>query len=309
MLGLTQLRVFEAVTRAGSFTKAAERLGITPPGVSMHIAELEKQYRVRLFERVGRKVRLTAAGETLRHYAQRIFSLAEEAGRALEGEQYFRGARLRIAASHTTAGYLLGPVWEAIHRRYPDLQVELSVHSSRQVKDRLVALEVDLGMLTEAEVHPDLVLQPYASDPLVAVIARDHPWAGRRKVTIQELASQPLILRPGTVGRDLLERALSMARVEARARMEIHSIEAIKRAVESGAGVAVLAASAVLRDVWAGYLHALQIRDPALRVTFCLGCHRDRRESPLIRAIFEAVPRLSAPVFGRTVTGVPGRAG
>jgi DNA-binding transcriptional LysR family regulator len=297
------LRVFEAVTRTGSFARAAERLGITPPGVSMHIAELEKHYRVRLFERVGRKVRLTAAGEILRHYAQRIFSLAEEAGRALEGEQYFRGSRLRIAASHTPAGYHLGLVWQAVRRRYPDLQVELSVHSSRQVKERLLALEDDLGMLTESEAHRDLVLQPYAHEALVAVVARDHRWAGRRRVTIRELASQPLILRPGTVGRDMLEHALSAARVEARPRMEIDSTEAIKRAVESGAGVGVLPTSAVARDVKAGHLHALRIRDVSLHMTFSLACHRDRRDSPLIRAIFEAVPSVSAPVVARAAIG------
>src|SRR5581483_9538255 len=106
---LSQLRAFEAITRTGSFARAAERLHVTPPAVSLQVRQLEREYGVRLFERVGRHVRLTPAGEALRPYAQRIFALAEDAERVLQGTADFGGSRLRIAATPTMAGYYLAP--------------------------------------------------------------------------------------------------------------------------------------------------------------------------------------------------------
>ena len=109
MLGFAQLRAFEAVTRTGSFTKAAERLRVTIPAVSLQIRQLEREHGVTLFERLGRRVRLTPAGEMLRQYADRIFTLAHDAERALESTGDFRGTRLRLAATPTAAGYYLAP--------------------------------------------------------------------------------------------------------------------------------------------------------------------------------------------------------
>jgi aminoethylphosphonate catabolism LysR family transcriptional regulator len=293
MLGLVPLRVFDAITRAGSFTRAAERLAVTPPAVSLQIRNLERQYGVRLFERIGRRVRLTPAGEALRQYAQRIFALAEEAERALQGARGFMATRLRIAATPTTAGYHLGPFCKALRLRYPGLRLELSVQNSQRVRERLLELEDDLGMLGGEPGHPDLVLVPFARDPLVVIVAPDHPWARRRSIGLEALADQPLILRePGSNTREVVERRLRAVGVELGSTVEIASTEAIKRAVEAGTGVSVLAVAAVRRDVEAGHLRALRIRDPEAAVTLSLAYHRDRAESPLVRAVLDAVKRM-----------------
>ena len=118
MLGFSQLRAFEAVTRTGSFTKAAERLRVSVPAVSLQIRQLEREHDVRLFDRVGRRVRLTPAGEALRQYAERIFTLVHDAERALQGAGDFRGTRLRLAATPTAAGYL-APFWKRLRRATP----------------------------------------------------------------------------------------------------------------------------------------------------------------------------------------------
>jgi DNA-binding transcriptional LysR family regulator len=296
VLGFAQLRVFHAITATGSFTKAAERLAVTPPAVSLQVRHLERQCGVRLFERLGRRVRLTPAGDTLGQYTQRIFTLAEDAERALQGARGFVGARLRIAATPTIAGYYLGPFWQAVRRRYPRLRLELSVQNSQRVRERLLRLEDDLGMLGGDPDHPDLVFRPFARDPLVVIVAPDHSWARRRSVSWPALAAQPLIQRePGSSTRELMERRLRAAGIELSSTVEIASTEAIKRAVEAGTGVGVLATAAVRREVEAGHLHALRIRDRTVALTLSLAYSRERAESPLLRAVLEAVQPMMRP--------------
>src|SRR5262245_40520528 len=110
-INLGQLRVFEAVTRTGSFTQAAERLGVTPPAVRLQIRHLEQAHGVRLFDRLPKRVRLTSAGEQLAPYAQRIVALASDAERTLEATRSFSGGQLRIVASATAAAYYLPPLF------------------------------------------------------------------------------------------------------------------------------------------------------------------------------------------------------
>src|SRR5689334_10958720 len=290
MLGFSQLRAFEAVTRTGSFTKAAERLRVTIPAVSLQIRQLEREHGVRLFDRVGRRVRLTPAGEMLRQYADRIFTLTHDAERALQGTDDFRGTRLRVAATPTTAGYYLAPFWKRLRRRYPGLQLEVSVHNTRAVRQRLLALEDDLGMLGGATEDGALIVRPFARDTMVAIVSPEHPWARRRAVTLQALGREPLILRePGSAGRDRLERALRAAGIEPHAVMEMTSTEAIKQAVEANGGVGILARAVVARDVRGGHLRALAVRGGDLTIELAFAYHRERADSPLLRAVLDVV--------------------
>ena len=295
MLGFAQLRAFEAVTRTGSFTKAAERLRVTIPAVSLQIRQLEREHGVTLFERLGRRVRLTPAGERLRQYADRIFTLAHDAERALESTGDFRGTRLRLAATPTAAGYYLAPFWKRLRRRYPGLQLEVSVHNTRTVRQRLLALEDDLGMLGGGTEDGALIVRPFARDTMVAIVSREHPWAKRKAVTLKALGREPLILRePGSAGRELVERALRTAGIEPHAVMEMTSTEAIKQAVEANGGVAVLARAVVQRDVAGGHLRALAVRGGDLTLRLAFAYHRERANSPLLRAVLDVIvpPRV-----------------
>ena len=135
---LNQLRVFDAVVRAGSFARAAERLAVTPPAVSLQIRLLEEACGAPLFERVARRVRLTVAGETLAVYSARIFTLVTDAESALARDQGFAHARLRLVSGAGVAAYYLPPLWTAIVRRYPALQVQIAVGNSARVLEQLV---------------------------------------------------------------------------------------------------------------------------------------------------------------------------
>jgi DNA-binding transcriptional LysR family regulator len=292
-MNLGQLRMFEAVTRTGSFTGAAHRLGVTPPAVSLQIRQLEQAYGVRLFDRVRRRVRLTATGQRLQHYAQRIFALAGEAERALEQTRGFAGSRLRLVASATAAAYYLPPLLTELRRRHPGVGVQLDVGNSQRVRERILNLEGDLGAVGGESSHPDLVFQRLAEDPLVVIVAPGHPWARRARIRLAELGGQELIVRePGSASRQLVERRLSRLGTVVQPSMEIASNEVIKRAVEMGNGVSLLSAAIVRREVEAGHLRAVAVAGERLVRSINLVYHRERRDSPLIHAVLAVARRL-----------------
>lgn len=287
-LGLNQLRVFEVVTRCGSFIRAAGQLHVTPPAVSLQIHQLEEACGAPLFERLGRRVRLTPTGELLQGYAVRLFALLSDAEGALERSRGFEHARLRIVTAATAAAYYLPPLWAALMRRYPGLRVQLSVENSQRVRERLLAMEDDLGVIGGDATHPDLILVPLVNDPLVVIVGRRHPWAKRKSISLAALHGQQLIFRErGSASRALLEDRLRAHGVRCEPILEISSNEVIKRAVEIGSGIGVLSQAVVAREVRAGYLRALRVRERGFSRTLSLAYHRIREESPLIHAVLE----------------------
>ena len=291
-LGLNQLRVFEAITRSGSFIKAAERLHVTPPAVSSQIHQLEDACGARLFERIGRRVRLTPVGEILKHYADRIFALVTDAEGAVEHHREFAHARLRIVSAATAAAYYLPPLWSAIARRYPALHVQVSVENTQRTRERVLGLEDELGVTGGNPAHPDLVSVPLARDPLVVIVAPTHPWVKRKVISLAALRGQRLILRePGSASRALMEERLRAYGVPCEPVLEIASNEVIKRAVEIGTGIGIMSRAVVRRDVETGHLRALRVREPGFARTLHLIYHRKREQAPLIRAVVDIATR------------------
>lgn len=287
-LNLTQLRAFAAVARTGSFSKSAQELSVTQPAVTVQIRQLERHVGMPLFDRVRPRARLTEAGQTLFQYARRIFALADEAEQALELARGFKAGRLKLVASLTAAAYYLPPLIAAFKRRYPGIQIQLAVDNSQRVAERILALSEDLGVLTGEPEDPHLVLEPFCEDSLVLIASPWHPWARRRDVSLHELVDQPFILREaGSATRALVEQRLAALGVAFRVIMELGSNEAIKRTVEAGDGVTLISEAIVQREVEAGRLAMLRIREPGLVRRFYLVYHRERRQSPLIRALLE----------------------
>lgn len=287
-INLNQLRVFYAVAKGGSFTQAAQALSITQPAVTVHIRELEKYHGVRLFDRGGRRVKLTDAGQTLFEYAQRIFTLTEEAEHALENARSLRAGRLQLLGSLTVGAYYLPPVINLFKARFPEIHVTLSVDNSQRVVERIAALREDVGFLSGPVRDEQLVVRPFLEDELVILVPPGHAWSTRRSVSLHELGGQPLILRElGSATRALMEERLRQAGIHPRVSMELGSNEAIKRAVEMGMGVSVLSATIIKREAEAGLLKILRIREKGLTRQFQIITHRERQRSRLIAAFLE----------------------
>jgi LysR family transcriptional regulator, low CO2-responsive transcriptional regulator len=302
-VNLNQLRVFEAVARTGSFSRAAEALSVTQPAVTLQIRQLERDCGVQLFERIRRRPRLTDAGRTLQDYARRIFALVDEAGRHLEGARGLTSGTLRVVTGPTGATYATTLI-TAFHRRHPGIHVALSVDTSERIVQRVVTLTDDVGLVGAEQQHPAVARTPFCGDPLVVIVPPGHAWARRRSVSVRELADVPLIIREAvSTTRRFIEARLGAAARRLRVRMELGSNDAIKRAVELGAGVGIVSREVVRTEVAAGLLRAVAIRERGFVHPIDLIHHKDRAASPLIAAVLEVARRARVP--RRTVVCSP----
>ncbi len=246
---LRHLQTFAAVAEQSSFTRAAEALEVTQAAVSQHIAALEKELGLSLFQRGGRKVSLTAEGERLYGYSRKILDLVDEAAREVAGQTRAVRGTLRIASSTVPAEWLLPELLAEFRARHPNVHESVTVSDSTEAARAVEKGEADVGFIGERPHSSTLSAQPLASDELVLVAAKSHPLAKQKRVTLDHLRGQAIIVRePGSGSRHCVEEALEthgMSISEMTVAMEVNSNEAIRAAVERGVGVAFLSSLAV----------------------------------------------------------------
>src|SRR5579864_9438508 len=164
-----RIKVFQAVAVHLSFSRAAEELSISQPGVTFHIKALEREYGADLFERVGKRLYLTDAGRTLAAYSQRMALLEEEARVAMEELKGLQSGLLVIGASATIGIYLVPEVVGEFRKRHPGIKVSLRVGNKRYTIERLLRNELDFGLVAGPVDHPALLTEPYVDDELVVI--------------------------------------------------------------------------------------------------------------------------------------------
>src|SRR5262249_41875471 len=208
-MNLNHLAVFHAVAQTGSMTLGAERLDISQPAVSKQVRELERVLRVNLFDRIGRRVRLSQAGEILADYARRLFALAHEAEEAMADVRSVRRGKLEIGASTTIGTYLLPGVLAEFWRRHPRVELLVQVENTEQVHRRLAGHELDLGLTEGLIEDEELEAEVFHQDELVLIAAPGHRLAGQGRVALSAVREEPFLLRePGSGTRAVQEPAL-----------------------------------------------------------------------------------------------------
>lgn len=285
-MNLNHLRVFFHVAATASFSRAAERLGVSQPNVSAQVKRLEEALGIALVEQVGRELHLTPAGATLSDYAQRIFHLAAQAEVAMADLHGLRCGHLTVGASTVPGAYLLPRVAAAFRQEHPGVGLSLWIDNTRTVADRLARGELDLAVVGEAVAgHPDLSLEPLFHDFLVVVAAPGHPLTQGGPLAPADLVRHPLILREaGSSTRQVLEDRLRALGLAVTAALEVRSNEAVKQAVAAGLGPGVTSRLAAAWELADGRLAAVPVTGVDLRRTFCLARPRDRRLSPAAAA-------------------------
>jgi DNA-binding transcriptional LysR family regulator len=256
---LTQMRIFEAVARLGSFTRAGEETHVAQPTVSVHMKKLSATIGVPLVEQVGKRVRLTGAGEEVYAAVRSLFETFGALDEKLCDMAGLKAGKLRIAT--TTAGeYLLPPLLAQFVKRHPGIEVSLHVGARHGVLERLARNEDDLYLLTNPPAAPGLTANPILPNPLVALAPADHPLAGEKRVSFQRFAQEPLLVRePGSGTRLASDHAYARHGLQPKISMELGSNESIKEAMLSGLGVSLLYRHSVGYDVEAGRLAVLEV--------------------------------------------------
>ncbi|MGA9719956.1 MAG: LysR substrate-binding domain-containing protein [Acidobacteriaceae bacterium] len=264
MLENYRLTVFRAVAAQRSFRRAAEQLYLTQPAVTQQIKALEELIGLPLFDRSGREVALTPAGELLLRYTEESSTVLERAAIELAALKGHLSGTLRIAASTTIAQYILPPLLGAFLRLHPAVRVELDSSNTESVADAIATGRAALG-LVEGPPHSSQVRSEiWLADELVLLAPPSHEWASQQFITLQQLAAAPLLMRErGSGTREVIETTLDAAGLPARdlrLAMELNSTEAILGCIESGVGVGFVSRSAIQRQLAMGTLSIVQVK-------------------------------------------------
>jgi DNA-binding transcriptional LysR family regulator len=264
-------------------------LGLTQAAVSQRIQALEQVLKEPVFHRQGGHVLLTDAGRCLYSYAQRILALHREAIQEITGREAPLVGELTLAASSVPGEHLLPELLARFQERHSHMQVRATVTDSRHVIEQVESGHVHLGLVGGRSDSPNLEFRGIAKDELGLIVPDKHAWAGRKRITLAQLAAQPLIVREqGSGSRSCLEQALAQAGKslhEFRVTLELGSNEAIKEAVLRGMGAAVLSTRAVDKEVQSGKLHLLQIAGLTLEREIFVAWDR-RRVLPIPARLF-----------------------
>ena len=263
---LDQLRILKAIAAEGSFKRAADSLYVSQPAVSLQVQHLERQLDVPLFDRGGRRAQLTEAGQLLLSYGDRILSLCQETCRAIDDLQNLNGGTLIIGASQTTGTYLMPQMIGLFRKKYPEVSVQLHVHSTRRTAWSVANGQVDLAIIggeIPADLLDSLEITPYAEDELALILPTSHPLAQATSLPIEELYKlQFITLDSQSTIRKAIDRVLLDSGVDPRQlaiAMELNSIEAIKNAVQAGLGAAFLSVTAIEKELQMGALQQVRI--------------------------------------------------
>jgi DNA-binding transcriptional LysR family regulator len=300
-----KLRVFCTVAETKSFSKASEIIHLTQPAVSLQVQALEEIYETKLFDRSGGSVTLTPAGELLYNYAKEILGLYASARKDINAMVGLVKGNLSVGASSTIGNYLLPSAIVSFRRSHPRIKTNLLIGNTKLVIEKLLAGEVDVG-LVEGEVSKhNLVVEKLIPDMLVVIMSPDHDWAKRKSISVSELVKEPVIMREeGSGTRQMIEKCLKDNKVdtaELPVSLVLGSTEAIKTAVEDGLGVSILSAWAVRKEIQAGTLVASHFKDARFQRHFSLVKRKKGFSSHTLEEFLEFLKiYLSGDPLGKT---------
>jgi LysR family transcriptional regulator, low CO2-responsive transcriptional regulator len=266
-VSLRQLRVFEAAASNRSFSRAAESLHLTQPGVSMHIKELEASAGLPLFERIGRKLYVTEAGQELLARTREILRALKDAEDTLNGLRGLRRGRINLAVV-STAKYFAPQLLARFGRDFPELEIRLTVNNRSSVIEQLVANDVDLAIMGRSPQSLDTVAEPFAENPHVIIAAPDHPLASQRDILVETVARENFIVRePGSGTRLAMQQYFDEFGLACNVGMEMASNETIKQAVMAGMGISFISRHTLDLELQTQRLVILDVRGtPVIRL-------------------------------------------
>lgn len=288
-MNLRQLEAFCRIVDLGSFSMAAEDLGISQPAVTFQIQALEKELGVTLLDRSPRFAAPTESGRILHQHARAILAHIEQARDEIQELEALLRGTLLIGASTGPGEHVLPQMLGRFKAEHPQINVVLRILPTDEIIEQVLAYELEIGVVGAKERNPKLSFEPFVHDSLVVIAPPDHPWTAQEKITLDDLMREPFILQqPGAGVRIMLEsglRAMGLSLSRLNVHMEVGLQESIKTAVQAGFGVGLVSRFAVRQELSFGTLVEIEVEDlPAFRDEFYLVRHLGRTLSRLTEA-------------------------
>jgi DNA-binding transcriptional LysR family regulator len=304
-MDLRQLEIVRAVAETGSFTGAGRRLNVSQSAVSRQVLLLEDELKEPLFLRVGRRIRITPAGDALVSLGQRVFGDIKETVNLLSDAQQVLTGTIRIAGGMTICMYVFPDLLKEFQRRHPRMDVKVVTGATPRIVRKLRAGTVDLALLTLPVGEPEFEYVPVMREELLLVTHPSHPLARRKRISSADLVGQRFVLfEAGSNSRRVIDEFFLQERVAPQIVMETENVEILKALVRVNIGITVIPYQAVAREVRVGQLFCTRIQGVQLvRQTGWVypRAHRvPRRVEEMCRAFEQIMPRLKLVPPGRS---------
>jgi DNA-binding transcriptional LysR family regulator len=292
-MNLVHLRAFLAVYRHASYTRAAEELLLTQPAVSRQIDQLERDLGVALFEQVGKKPRLTAAGESLVKEAEKLLADVARAVEAVSAHRSADRGRIAVGASSTPGLYLLPPVVGKFCQAFPNVEFHYTVETSRAVEQKVLHNQLDVGFVGVAPSSNSITATKLLEDEIRFFAWRSHPLASRRDIDLKSLVKSTWVIREkGAATRELVESRLNRQKLKPAHVIEMSCPEGVKSLIAAGVGISYMSIHGLSDDLKRGRFKTLDVRGFDVRRELYLIRHRDKHLSPVIKE-FERLARAA----------------
>jgi DNA-binding transcriptional LysR family regulator len=277
-----QLEIIQAIAETGSFTASGKKLHVSQSAISRQMLLLEEELGEPLFQRVGRRVRMTPAAESLVQLGQRVFQDVRDTVETITDRSRALRGMLRLAGGMTVCLYVFPPLLKHMKRVHPQLEIRLTVATAGRSVEDIRAGRVDAGLLTLPVEESDLVTVPVLREELLLLTMPAHPLAKKRKIAPSDLSEEPFVLfEPGSATRRVIDSFFVTERVEPTVVMETENVEIIKAMVKTGLGIGIVPYQAIAREVKAGQFFCARIEG-----------HELVRETGWVYARGNRVPRM-----------------
>ena len=301
---LRQLEIFVAISRTGSVSRAAEALSLSQSAMSTALSELERQFNLQLFDRVGKSLRINETGQQLLPRAVELLDRAKEIENLLQGHAGF--GHMRIGATLTVGNYLATILVARFLQEHPESRIQLQVHNTSTIVQQIANHELDLGLIEGDCNHPDIEVQPWIADELVVFSAPNHSLASQRKVSLAQLLQEDWILREkGSGTRETFDRAFHSHHSKLKIRLELEHTEAIKRAVESGLGIGCISRLALKDAFRRGSLVPISTPNLDLSRFFYFLWHKQKYQTTGIREFLDLCKGLTVGIERSDLVNLP----
>lgn len=276
---LSQLRTFCTVARLNSFSRAAEKLHLTQPAVSAQVVALEDYLKVKLFDRIGKKISLSEPGRIVLKAGEEILERVTALDRDLADLLELKAGRIAIGASQVVGGYLLPELLARFRGTYPGIALDVRVESARRIVDMLLEGEIDVGVIGEGAPITDerIAVKPVLRDELILIVPASHVFAEMKSIPPTSLTQMQFVLprRDSASSESLLEQ-LAVEGIRPDTVMELGNIGAVKRAVEAGLGISIVSRIAVAHELADGRLKTVRLKGMKLERQISLCWYQDK---------------------------------
>jgi DNA-binding transcriptional LysR family regulator len=285
---IKQLKTFSAIAKTGSFSAASDLLGYAQPTVTTHIKLLEEELKVKLFERLGHRIKLTEEGTHLLYFAEKILKFSSEALLSFS-EKDIETGKITIGANNSFSVVRLPLLLKNFKQKYPKADVNITFGSVKEIHESLQNNDVDIAFFLTREIKcSDLIVKTLIKESIVAIAAPNHPLTSNSFVTILDFENEDLIItQEDCTYRALIQELMNENHVHLKSIIRINNIHAIKQLVMSGLGVTLLPRISVEYEISQNLLVEIPWKEAPLPVFTQIAYHKDKWLSPIMLSFLE----------------------